>query len=80
MRLWHLSHRPPASLCICAVSPEPLLFSHSMKVDEGSDQKSDIYRHWMAEHASLKNEFMEDEKYHHLMTWLIYQICTVHEV
>ena len=25
----------------------------------------------MAAHAGLKNEFMEDEKYHNLMTWLI---------
>ena len=41
-----------------------------MGVDEGSDQNSDIYRHWMAAHAHLKNEFMEDEKYHNLMTWL----------
>ena len=26
----------------------------------------------MAAHARLKNEFMEDEKYRNLMTWLIY--------
>ena len=44
MRLWYLSHRRPAkahaSLRICAVPPEPLLFAHiSMEVDEGSDQK-----------------------------------------
>ena len=26
----------------------------------------------MAAHAHLKNEFTEDEKYHNLMTWLIY--------
>ena len=25
----------------------------------------------MAAHACLKNEFMEDEKYHNLMSWLI---------
>ena len=43
----------------------------SMKVDERSDQKSDIKPHWMAAHACLKNAFMEDEKYHNLMTWLI---------
>ena len=42
-----------------------------MEVDERSDQKSDIYRHWMAAHACLKNEFTEDEKYHNLMTWFI---------
>ena len=47
MRLWYLSHRRPVkaqvSLCICAVSPEPLLFAHmACEVDEGSDQKSDI--------------------------------------
>ena len=27
----------------------------------------------MAAHALLKDEFTEDEKYHYLMTWLIYQ-------
>ena len=43
-----------------------------MEVDEGSDQKLDIYRHWMAAHAHLKNEFTEDEKYHNLMNWLKY--------
>ena len=42
-----------------------------MEVDEGFDQKSNIYPHWMAGHARLKNEFTEDEKYHNLMTWLI---------
>ena len=47
MRLWYLSHRQPAkavaSLCICAVSPEPSLFAHmKMEVDDGSDEKADI--------------------------------------
>ena len=41
-----------------------------MEVDEESDQKSNFYPHWLAAHAHLKNEFMEDEKYHILMTWL----------
>ena len=41
-----------------------------MEVDEGSDQKSDIKPHWIAAHAPLKNDFMEDEKYHNLMSWL----------
>ena len=41
-----------------------------MEVDEGSDKKSDIYSHWMAAHARLKNEFMEDEKCQNLMSWL----------
>ena len=27
---------------------------------------------WMAAHTRLKNEFTEEEKYHNLMTWLIY--------
>ena len=40
-----------------------------MEVDEGPDQKSDMY--WMAAHARLKNEFMEDKKYHNLMSWRI---------
>ena len=44
-----------------------------MEVDEGSDQKSDIWSHWKAAHARLKNEFTEDEKYHNLMRWLICQ-------
>ena len=47
MRLWNLSHRRPAkaqaSLCFCAVSPEPSLFAHmKYEVDDGSDQQSDI--------------------------------------
>ena len=68
MRLWYLSHRRPAkaqaSLCIrCS-------HTWSMEVDEGSDQKSDIYPHWMAAHARLKNEFTEDEKYHNVMCML----------
>ena len=32
----------------------------------------------MAAHARLKNEFMEDEKYYNLMSWLIY--VTLHEL
>ena len=69
MRLWYLSHRRPAktlaSLGIQAVSPEPLLWS--MEVDKGSDQKSDIYPHWMAGHAHLKNEFTETKSA--LISW-----------
>ena len=42
-----------------------------MEVDEGSDQKSGVYPHWMAAHARLKNEFTEGEKCHNLMSWLI---------
>ena len=46
MRLWYLSHRRPAkaqvSLCMHAVSPEPLLFALSMEVDKGSEKKSEI--------------------------------------
>ena len=41
-----------------------------MEVDDGSDQNSDI--HWMAAHARLKNGFTEDEKYHNLMSELIF--------
>ena len=33
-----------------------------MEVDEGSDQISDTWHHWMAAHAYLKNEFTEDKK------------------
>ena len=43
-----------------------------MEVDERSDKKSDTYRQWMSAHARLKNEFMEDEKYHNLVTWHSY--------
>ena len=72
MRLWYLSHRRSAP------SRQGLRCSHteSMKVDEGSDQKSDIQRHWMAALARLKNEFTEDKKYHKHMTWLKFP-CTV---
>ena len=45
-----------------------------MEVDGRSNQKSDISLPWMAAHARLKNEFMEDEKYYNLMSWLIFQI------
>ena len=41
-----------------------------MEVDDGSNQNSDIQPHWMAAHARLKNEFMEDEKCLDLMSWL----------
>ena len=53
-------------------SRQSLHCSHtwSMEVDEGSDQKSDIWPHWMTAHARLKNEFTEDEKCHNLMSWL----------
>ena len=30
----------------------------------------------MAAHVHLKNEFMEDEKYHNLMIWLKYEHCS----
>ena len=40
-----------------------------MEVDEGSDKTSDIYPHWTAAHARLKNEFTEDETYHNLTRW-----------
>ena len=78
MRLWYLSHRRPskaqASLRIREVSPEPSLFAH-MKYKSRRrvvHQTSDMYLHWMAAHARLKNEFMEDEKCANLMTWFLY--------
>ena len=43
-----------------------------MEVDEGSDQKSDIWPHWKAAHARLKNECTEDEKGHSLKRRLSY--------
>ena len=59
--------------CASAQSRQSLHCSHtwSMEVDEGSDQKSGIQPHLMAAHARLKNEFMEDEKYHNVMRRLI---------
>ena len=77
MRLWYLSHRQPtkaqASLHISAVSLEPSLFAH-MKYGSRRRVRPKIRHlaHWMAAHEHLKNEFMEDEKYHNLITWLIY--------
>ena len=58
--------------CSSAQSRQSLRCSHtrSMKVDEGSNQKSDIQPHWMAAHAHLKNECMGDKKCHNLMSWL----------
>ena len=42
-----------------------------MKEDEGSDETSDIYPHWIAAFSRLKNGFTEDEKYDNLMRWII---------
>ena len=71
MRLWYLSYRRPAkaqvSLRICAVSPEPSLFTH-MKYGSGQRIRPKI--RWIAAHACLKNEFSEDKKCHNLMIWL----------
>ena len=59
MRLWYVSHRRPAKAQV------------KYRVDEGSDQKSDIKPNWMAAYVYLKNKFKEDEKCHNLMSWLI---------
>ena len=69
MRLWYYH------IGTSKGSDEPrqsLRCSHtwSMEVDEGSNQRSDIQPHWMAAHLHLKNEFMEDKKYHNYMSWL----------
>ena len=59
MRLWYLSHRPS-------------LFAHMKYGSRRSvNQKSDIWSHWTAAHARLKNMFTEDEKCRNLMRWLI---------
>ena len=60
--------------CASAQSRQNLRYSHTQRKedDEGSDKKSDIKPHWMDAYARLKNEFTEDEKYHNLMTLLIY--------
>ena len=59
--------------CASAQSRLSLRCLHTwcMEADKGFDKKSDIYPHWMAAHVCLKNEFMEDEKYHNVMRWLI---------
>ena len=75
MRLWYFSHRrlakAQASLPIRAVSLEPSLFAH-MKYSSRwrVGQKLRHLGHWMAVHARLKNEFMEDEMCHNLIRWL----------
>ena len=52
-----------------------------MDVGEKSDQKLDIYPHWMSVHACEKNEFTVDEKCHNLMGWLkLSDMTTVQEL
>ena len=70
MRSWYLSHRRPAKAQALSRQSLHCLHTLSIEVDKGSDQKSDIEPHRMAAHVHLKNEFMEDGKYH-LMIWLI---------
>ena len=72
MRLWYLISWATSE---GSGEPEPSLFAH-MKY--GSRRryfgdlyyKPDIWTHWMAAHARLKNEFTEDEKCHNLKSWL----------
>ena len=59
----------------CAVSPEPSLFAHT-KYESRRRVRSKI-RHLASLDvctcmfdACLKNEFVEDEKYHNLISWL----------
>ena len=58
------------------ISPEPSLFAH---IKYGSRRRvRPKIRHlarWIAAHACLKNEFMEDKKCHNLMTWLKCKKC-----
>ena len=64
-------------LRIRAVSPEPSLFAHiSMEVDEGSDQKSDMWSHLMATHARLKIENTEGDKCYNLKSRLKFNILS----
>ena len=74
---YHIGHqRRLRRACASVQSRQSLRCSHtwSNEVDEGSDQKSGTYPHWMAAHGRLKSEFMEDEKCHKLISWLIYSI------
>ena len=65
MRLWYLSHKRPAmaqaSLRIRAVSQEPLLFAD---IKYGSRRRVRSTVIFLAL-LNLKNEYSEDEKYHH---------------
>ena len=74
MRLY-LSHRRPAkaqaSLRICAVSPEPSLFAH-MKYGSRGRVRQNIRQLAPLNGSALKNELTEEEKYHNIMTWLIF--------
>ena len=79
MRLWylHVSHRRPAkaqaSLRIRTVSPEPSLFTHT-KDRSRRRVRLTIRRLALLDglyRARLKNVFMDDEKCHNLMSWLI---------
>ena len=54
-----------------AQSRQSLCCSHtwSMEADQGAVRPKLRYL-WMDAHARLKNQFMEDKKYHNLMSWL----------
>ena len=73
MRLWYLSDRGKAkaqmSLGICAVSPE--LFAHMKYGRRRRVQPKISHLAALAPLDGLKNEFMEDEKCHNLMSWLL---------
>ena len=63
-QIWYLSPvraaKVQASLRIRAVSPEPLLLTHtSSEQEEPSDRKPDPWPLWMAGHAQLKFVMME---------------------
>ena len=47
---------------------------------KGPTKIQDIYPHVRAAHVRLKNEFMEDEKCHNLMSWLIYGVMEKREI
>ena len=70
MRLWHLPDHIGDQLRIRAVSRKPSLFAHN----EVWKKTKGPTKHQMSSptaHARLKNEFIEDEKCHNLMSWLL---------
>ena len=72
MRLWYLPHTRPAnaeaSLRIRAVMPEPSLFAH---IKYGRRRVRLRYLALLDGCAcAFEDKFMEDEKYHNLITWL----------
>ena len=71
MRLWYLSHRCPAKAQARSLARALAIRTHEIwKQMKGPTNKP----HWMAEHAPLKNDVMEDKKCHDMAQMTIYAI------